>query len=705
LFRDSPRLNLRAISSYALVLLLAGAASGLEKPRIRVTDYVINADITPKSHHLRAAAKVTFTALDDISAVVFELHNAMRVTGVTDASGEKLSTERFSQENAVRVSLAQGLAKNASSYLIFNYEGELSSADDSPVEGVKLAYISEDSIYLLYPGRWFPVTGYNIDRFTSRINVAVPAGYIVVGSGRQTGAMFSPEAPLMAEAGPAATQPAAPSPSPRFKGSVTAAKPQSRASAGIPAGKMIFSFAYSKPSFPGTIIAGQFQQLGTAMRAGGVNVYFSGDRRQYAQAYADSAVKEMEFFAGWYGPPPSPTLNVVELPDDSVPSAWAPEIAAIAARAIKQKVDYRLLANTIAHQWWGGNVSPSNRDDAWLRDGGARYAEAFYVESAAGEAGFQEAMKDIEVGALAFNNIPLASAGKLDPFTPEAQSLNTEKGAMVFSMLRWVLGDANFNKTMRQFQVIYAEKSASTDDLRKIAEQNYTGPLNWFFAQWLDSTGAPEFHNKYTVYRLGNGKGFRVTGEIRQDLDLFRMPVELRIETDGKPETRRIDVAGTESPYSVETFGEPRKIKIDPNNRVLKNSGDLKLRVAILKAEQSVQQGDYPAALDELQQALALNKMSSLAHYRIAEVFFQQHNYQAAADEYRACMSGDGEPRWTEVWSHVRLGQLYDITGQRSRATNEYRQALETNDNTSGAMDEARKYLTTPYQQERAKSG
>jgi tetratricopeptide (TPR) repeat protein len=103
--------------------------------------------------------------------------------------------------------------------------------------------------------------------------------------------------------------------------------------------------------------------------------------------------------------------------------------------------------------------------------------------------------------------------------------------------------------------------------------------------------------------------------------------------------------------------------------------------------------------LQQLQSALKINANSSLAHYRIADVFFQQHNYQSAADEFRAAYNGDLDPKWTDVWSHLRLGQIFDITGQRDRATNEYRQALETNDNTAGALDEARKYLAAAYQQ------
>ena len=113
-----------------------------------------------------------------------------------------------------------------------------------------------------------------------------------------------------------------------------------------------------------------------------------------------------------YGPAPSTTLKVVEIPDDTVPAAWAPEIAAIASRAVTEKVNYRLLANTIAHQWWGASVSPASRDDWWLNDGFARYSEARYVEQAAGQAGLEETVKDMSVGALAYDTVPLSSAGQ-----------------------------------------------------------------------------------------------------------------------------------------------------------------------------------------------------------------------------------------------------------------------------------------------------
>jgi hypothetical protein len=662
------------LSAVSLVLPCFAA----EKQRLQVNDYAIQAVVSPQTHQIKAQARVRFTALDDITIAIFELHNALRPTRVLDASGQPLSVERVSQDSTIRISLPNGLTKGSSDTLTFEYEGAIQSGDDSPVPGLKLAYIGDPITYLLYSGRWFPMVGYGVNRFTSTISVSVPSEYKVIGSGKQSSGA----------AAEIATEPAG------RKGGATH---EGLTKLAVPAGYKTVTFSYEeRASFPGTILIGKWEP--TKSTEGGLNVtvYTTPEHKALATQYADAAVKEFFFYTSTYSPPFSSTLNVVELPDDTVPSAWAPEIAALASRAFVSKINYRLLANSIAHQWFGTMVSPATKNDWWLNDGSARYSEALYVEHVAGRAGFQEVTKDMSVGALAYLSVSLADVGRLDTFSPEFQSLVADKGGMILQMLRWVIGDNPFDKTMRTFVTEYAGKSASVNDFRKIAEQSSGQQLTWFFTQWLDSTGAPEFKNKYTVYRTQ--KGFRVVGEIQQDMDLFRMPVELRIDTDGKTETKRVEVSGTNSAYAVETFGKPRRISIDPNNDVLQNSQELQVRTSIMRGQQDVEQGDLTEALKEFQKALDINKNSSLAHYRIAEVFFLQHNYQSSANAYRQSLNGDGEPRWTEVWSHIQLGKIFDLTQQRERATNEYRQALQTNDNTQNALDEARKYLQSPYQ-------
>jgi hypothetical protein len=655
-----------AIASFVCLLGIRQAMAA-EKTRLRVDDYQINVELLPQTHRLTAHALVKVTALEDVNIAVFQLNNDLRITKLTDSNNKPLSPERNTSDSTVRFALNTGLSKDATT--TFAYEGVLESADDSPVPGLKLAYVGPDTSYLLYSGLWFPVAGYGVNRFTSTINVTVPAYMMVIGSGKE---------PAVVAKGPLVKKPAADL-----------------------ANSKTFSFSWDKPSFPGTIIAGSFQEFESDEAGVDIHVFLKPDKQALGAEYASTAIKAFTYFITQYGLAPAPRLKIVELPDDTVPSAWAPEIAALASRAITEKVNYRLLANTIAHQWWGVSVSPASKDDWWISDGFARYSEARYVESAAGEAGLEEMIKDMSVGALAYDSVPLSSADKLDYFSPEFQSLVTDKGAMILHMLRWVVGEKKFLTVMRDFAAKYAGKPASTDDFRELTEKIDGEKLTWFYSQWMDSTSAPEFKAKYTVYRLGNNKGFRIVGAITQDLDLFRMPIDLKVDTDGRTEEKRIEVVGTDSPFSVETFGRPRRISIDPENRVLTNSRDIKLRSSILRGQGLIQQNDLAGALGEFNKALEVNKNSSLAHYRIAEVFFMQRNYQASANAYRSSLNGDGEPRWTEVWSHLQLGKIFEVTGQRERAINEYRQAIQTNDNTQGALEESRRYMQKPFEREK----
>src|SRR5438874_2648404 len=420
---------LRRAALFLAILSLALSAGAAEKARLQVDDYQIDVDLMPQTHRLTAKAKIKFTATDDINTAVFELHNAMRVNKVLDDKGKPLQSERVTQDSTIRVPLAAGLNKGQSSTLTFEYEGLLSDADDSPVEGLKLAHVGEDGTYLLYAGRWFPMVNYNVDRFTATINVTVPTGLKVIGSG-------------------AVTSRAAALAPPKAAG----------------AGKSTYTFVWDRESFPGTILAGNYQQFKGVSGGMTVNVFFKPEHKAMGPAYADTAARELEYFASLYGPAPSRTLNLVELPTDTVPSAWAPEIAAITGNAVSPKTNYRLLANTIAHQWWGVSLSPATKADTWLSDGFARYSEMRYVEFASGQAGLEEAAKDMAVGALAYDTVPLAQVAKLDAFSPEFQSLVSDKGGMILHMLRWVISDAVFDRTLRAFAQQYAGKSVTAGD-------------------------------------------------------------------------------------------------------------------------------------------------------------------------------------------------------------------------------------------------
>jgi hypothetical protein len=650
------RIFLAALLGLAL-LATPVCAQRTDRPALNITGYVIDAEIDTATHHLAAKTQVTFSAPENMELVAFGFHPALKVNKITDENGKVLTGER-SADGTIRVSPATAFTKGQVSHWTFDYDGVITGAEDGPIEGLKLAAIQEPITYLLYPARWFPTTGYMTDRFKAEIHIRVPEGMKVFASGAQ-GAGQS----VKLADGKAGDQ---------------------------------FNFKWDKPGFPGTVIAGRFVGPVTG-GAGNVKVYVSVAHQASAQQLAQTAAHEYDFFTDSFGTAESSHLNVVEIPDDTLPAVWAPELAAILGSRVGDKSGIRLLANTIAHQWWGSEVSPKTLNDAWITNGMARYGELMYVEDENGKSAMHTALQDVAAGALAYDTIPLSSDGRLNPFSPEFQSATLEKGAMVFNMLRWEIGDKAFLDTLKGALSQYTDQGMRTTDFIKVAEAQSQQQLTPFFSQWIDGTGAPQFTDKYAVYRLGNNKGFRTIGEIQQDLDLFRMPVDLRVETDGKTENKKVEVVGTDTQYVVDTFGRPRHIAIDPNDWVLKSTPDLQVRIAILKGQQLVAQGDLTGALAEYQKALEANPQSSLASYRIGELLFTQRNYQAAVNSYRDSLRGDDEPRWTEVWSHIALGKIFDITGQRDRAVNEYRLAVQTNDNTQGAVNEARQWLQKPY--------
>jgi len=648
-------LVLLALATMPLPVLLH--AQRTERPSLNITGYVIDAEIDSTTHHLAAKTTVAFTAPATIEMASFGFHPALKVTSITDDSGKLLTGERTA-DGTIRVSPSAPFVTGQTYHWTFVYDGTITGNEDGPIEGLKLAAIQEPITYLLYPARWFPSTGYLTDRFTAEIHFRVPQGMRVFASG-STG------------------------------------KPSSVTLAGGKPGDQ-YNFNWTKPGFPGTIIAGRYVDPVSA-GPGNIKVYLTLAHQSSGNQLAQTAAKEYDFFTDSFGNPESSHLNVVELPDDTLPAVWAPELAAILGSRVGDKSGVRLLANTIAHQWWGSEVSPRTLNDAWIFNGMARYGELMYVEEESGRGAMHTALQDVSASALAYDTIPLSSVQRMAPFSPEFQSMTFDKGAMIFHMLRWEIGDKAFLATLKGALSQYTDAPMRTTDFEKVAEEQSQQQLIAFFSQWIDGTGAPQFTDKYEVFRLGNNKGFRTVGQIQQDLDLFRMPIDLRIETDGKTEDEKVDVVGTNSQYAFTTFGRPRRIAIDPNDWVLKSTPDLQVRIAILKGQYLVAQGDLPGGLAEYQKALDSNPQSSLANYRIGELLFTQKNYQASVNAYRDALRGDAEPRWTEVWSHIALGKIFDITGQRDRAVGEYRLAVQTNDNTQGAVNEARQWLQKPY--------
>lgn len=679
----------------------AQQAPGARSALFRAVTYNVKAALEPGRHLLTAVATVTFEAVQPARTIEAELNSNLRIKQIVGTEGMPLPFERIPLSPKVTIPLANPLTNGQRITLSFEYEGPLADTEVVLAGGIRHAYIGDEGAYLLLSARWFPLTNYPANRWTGDFEITVPQIWTVAGTG-------VPQDPRIATSAPVAAPPPAPEvpQRPRRPGQEPPPQPApAEAAAGSP--RTTYPFRIEQPAAAGTFVAGPIQMVPVSAEGVPVSVYMPVGNTDTAREYGEAVGKAVTYFSSEFGPLADPALTLVQLPNvPAVPQGDSgPGLLVVSPRQWTRDVNYRLLARLVAAQWWGQQIRPATANDVWLSDGLARYSEGLYVGHMAGEEGFRRALEDFAVGALMYEDAaPLGQAGQLEPFTAEYRSVVENKGASVFHMLRGQIGDQNFADLLRDYFARFRGRSVSIADFQQLAQRKMDAPptgsplnLTPFFAQWMNSTGIPDFRLEYTILRTA--KGFKIVGKVRQDLETFRMRVGVKVETEGNPEESTIDVVGTESDFTIETFGRPKPggIILDPHNHLLKGTPQLRVRAAITRGEFYAEQGKYYEAIQEYQAALERQKNSSLAHFRMAEAFFYQKNYQAAAQAFRDAIDGDREPKWVEVWGHIYIGKIFDITGQRERALNEYERARATNDDTGGAQAEVERLIKEPY--------
>jgi tetratricopeptide (TPR) repeat protein len=621
------------------------APAASDRPPIDVESYSVDVSIEPENHRLIGKAEIRFKQLDRQNYAVFDLDRRLRVAFV-NVGGTQTRFRQFDVDSTVEVDLSnQQFAGNP--VLHIEYAGVLNPEEDrhDPV----LARVSDDSAFLLYEGKWFPVNGLYKDKADMKLKVTAPAGWTLVTDLSKSGD----------------------------------------------------GFASSQPSYWGTVTAGKYTTTDLKSEKAEISVNTITAKPEAIAPLAEAVGKVFDFYTEKFGPAPSSNFRVVEVEGANWTSQWSIGTLLLPSSQFRKDFDAPALATAIAHQWFPLKVGVKDpAADAWMVDGLAAFASLLYFEKSLSPAEAQEHIHRALIKALGYEgNTTIRQAGGLEKDTPEYHSLVEYKGAYVFRMLRWVIGEENFDKLLARYTQEFQNTPASTEAFEKIASEVAGGDLNYFFDQWVNSSGVPEFTLDYAVVRQKNG--YAIRGQVKQDLDLFQMPVEFQIQTDGEPEYARVTVVGESTEFDVKVDRKPKVVAIDPREKVLRMSSDIRVAVLINRGEELSNQGQFNAALDEFQRALDIDGHNSLAMFRMGETLFELGNIQAAALQFQEALNGDLKPKWVEVWAYINRGKIFDIRGgQRERAVGEYQKAINTGDDSYGAQGEAEKLLKEPFRRQ-----
>jgi len=612
-----------------------------DRPQIDVESYTIDLTIIPDEHAIRGIADIQFRQLDRRNFATFDLDRRLHVSAVS-VSGSPVRFRQFDLDSTFEADLG-GQQFSGSPVLHVEYAGVLDPADDR--RDAVLNRVADDSAFLLYEGKWFPTNGLYKDKAIMKLRVRGPQGWTVVS-----------DVPSSAD-----------------------------------------GFASQTPSYWGMVAAGKYTATSIKTNRGEIVANVLKAPADAVTPLAETAGKILDFYTETFGPPPSSRFRIIEVEGANWRSQWSAGALMLPSSQFRADFDQDALARSLAHQWFPLKVGVADpAADAWLVDGMAVYASLLYFEKALSPADAQDHVHKALVKALGYEgSTSIRQAGSLDKDTLEYHSLVEFRGGYIFRMLQWVMGDEKFHDLMTRYLEQFQTKPVSTEAFVKLASQVAGEDLNYFFEQWLNSSGVPELQDKWVVNRVKSG--YRVEGEMKQDLDLFKMPVELQIVTDGEPDYKRVDVSGPASDFSVTTERKPKDVVIDPHERILRMSPEIRVAVFINRGEEFANDGKYNDAIDEYQRALDLDKNSSLASFRMGEALFELGNTQQAANVFREALEGDLKPKWIEVWAHINLGKIYDYRGQRDRALPEYQKAVNTGDDAYGAQTEAQKYIKDPF--------
>ena len=239
------------------------------------------------------------------------------------------------------------------------------------------------------------------------------------------------------------------------------------------------------------------------------------------------------------------------------------------ARARIDNPSTSLIAHELAHQWFGDLVTCRNFRDMWLNESFASYYDPLFQRFQQGDDEFAYTMFQNQGAGIRVDTTrgrkPIVSVGSYGENV-------YPRGSAVLHMLRFILGDELYQRSVKRYVLKHQYEPVETNDLKMAIEEETGQNLQWFFDEWVYKAGHPVFDVSYTWDEPA--KQVLLSVKQTQTIDsltgVFKMPVDIEITTSGGSSVKRIAVVKQDSTYALPADGKPLLVIFDKGDRLIK---------------------------------------------------------------------------------------------------------------------------------------
>jgi aminopeptidase N len=330
----------------------------------------------------------------------------------------------------------------------------------------------------------------------------------------------------------------------------------------------------------------------------------------------------------------------------------------------------------IAHQWWGVAIGrkwwESSRGRLMLDEAMAQYGSLRAVETIEGTRTAERYRRTGYPGYIDFHNADgyfMVEAGGFDqklsdlPDGEVSRIIADSKGFLVFDMLSRTVGRENYRRILRGIARRYAFGNLSWDEFLRLVETGAGRNLQWFYAQWFERAGAPEWNFEWRQ------EGNTLRGIITQSPPFYRATVELLIEgDDNRNFVRSVELRGERTELTLPVNFRVRAATVDPHFLVLHRTPEYRaLRSAMgayLRSNIEREQGKFDAAERLLREALAQEATPDLygSHFTLelglGQLLLAQNKFAEAKEHLEAAIASPSRRANVLPWAYFYLARV-----------------------------------------------